>query len=244
MFMELILFVWALWTSTGMILDALSVEGIPATFFAYGSAAVVYPTVMKVGGVLCTNRTCISVHDLRMSWCVGVLVCWQRMVDNGHSVGSFSSSTVDVTTQFLHSAWSSINTAESELLAAGSCVAPRTFRAPLGYLDEHRQQLLYRMGYSVVGYNFNPNASWVGTVSVPDVTNASCPAVLVPDFHSMLGVLSPTSLISYIFDPLMRNPNVLVSSSFVSSYIHALVDAAKQLGYSLVDMDRCLLGGQ
>jgi hypothetical protein len=165
------------------------------------------------------------------------------MVDNGHCVGSFSSSTVDVTTQFLHSAWSSIVTAENELLAAGLCVAPRTFRAPLGYLDEHRQELLYRMGYSVVGYNFNPNASWVGTVSVPDARNVSNPSVVVPDFNSMLGILSPTSLVSYMFDPLTPNRNTLIQQSFVSSYVKALVNVAKEAGYSLVDMDKCLLGG-
>jgi peptidoglycan/xylan/chitin deacetylase (PgdA/CDA1 family) len=31
-----------------MVLDALSEEGVPATFFVYGSSAKVYPTVVKV----------------------------------------------------------------------------------------------------------------------------------------------------------------------------------------------------
>lgn len=203
---------------TNTILDVLLQYNISGTFFLTGDSALQFPPVVQVRPFylhLCVElglrggrrwgtgwrAGCAPVAFVSVTVCVRVPIPLppQQALADGHTLGSFSSSGVDLTSLYMQAVWTSIITAEAQLAAAGTCVIPRVFRPPAGKIDDIRLSLLSSMGYTVLGWNLGPDGSYA---TDPSVT---------------IGLLKPAPLISQDASA-PASLNTIISSGFANQY--------------------------
>ena len=161
----------------------------------------------------------------------------QRIVREGHHLGSCSDDDdeVDLASQYLHTVWTNVIRNERALTASGSCVRPRTLRPAQGSLDHRRLQLLGRMGYAVVGWNFETN----DTVALSaDVSGGYQPSDDLPDFSWSVRRSFPRSVITH-----GRRAFKSRSRRYTHDYVADIVSAVQDSQYLLSTLEQCLYGG-
>jgi len=137
-----------------------------------------------------------------------------RAVADGHTIGS-ASNNATLLPSWPESDYREVLNAAEAAISVGSCRRPRLLRPPQGQMTRLGVEAVARLGYVPITWSFDSHDTLSATTVASQVRglNASLASVV----HRM-------------------------ATGVTSTHINAVIQAARESGYTVVSMDRCLYG--